>query len=343
MGTVTLENTVQSIGNNAFSGSNITSINLSSVSSLGTSVFENCDSLTSVNFGGNSALTNIPLNAFYNAVKLSEVLYYDSSSQTDKFGLPSSVKNIGDNAFGNTKLQSAINFENIVSIGDYAFNNAFNSTENGNETATTNESSNFKLQFNSITSLGKDAFSNNNLISEVEFNLTKNTTLNYLGDYAFLDCTALASVTLQGSIQIIGYNSFEGCTSLTSIDLPSSITEIKNNAFKGCTALSDLTFNSALTLGTGVFEGVHSFTQIKINVNADLTFTDVPFNELSYKCTIYLPCLTKYPSDYIGELAKYDEMPVLYILNLSPNAQLKSELAVFGEEKYKGNYTVTTS
>ncbi len=343
LGTVTLENTVQSIGNNAFSGSNITSINLSSVSSLGTSVFENCDSLTSVNFGGNSALTNIPLNAFYNAVKLSEVLYYDSSSQTDKFGLPSSVKNIGEHAFRNTKLQSAINFENIESIGIYAFNNAFNSTENGNETATTNESSNFKLQFNSITSLGKDAFSNNNLISEVEFNLTKNTTLNYLGDYAFLDCTALASVTLQGSIQIIGYNSFEGCTSLTSINLPSSITEIKNNTFKGCTSLSDLTFNSALTLGTEVFKGVHSFTQIKINVNADLTFTDVPFEKLSGKCIIYLPCLTKYPSDYIGELDKYNEMPVLYILNLSPNAQLKSELAVFGEEKYKGNYTVTSS
>ena len=344
LGTVTLENTVQSIGNNAFNGSNITSINLSSVSSLGTSVFENCDRLTSVNFGDNSSLTNISSNAFYNAVKLSKVLYYDSVSQTDKkFGLPSSVKNIGEHAFRNTKLQSAINFENIESIGNYAFNNAFNSTENGNETATTNESSNFTLQFNSITSLGKDAFSNNNLIKTVVFNLTQ-TTLNYLGDNAFLNCTALASVTLQGSIQIIGYNSFEGCTSLTSINLPSSITEIKNNAFKGCKYLSDLTFNSALTLGTGVFEGVHSFTQIKINVNADLTLTDVPFEGLSYKCTIYLPCLTKYPSDYIGELAQYGEkLPLLYIINLSPNAQLKSELAVFGEEKYKGNYTVTNS
>lgn len=55
-----------------------------------------------------------------------------------------------------------------------------------------------------------------------------------VADYAFEDCTALASITIPNSVISIGWSAFYGCTSLTNITIPDSVTDIKESAFIGC-------------------------------------------------------------------------------------------------------------
>ena len=47
-----------------------------------------------------------------------------------------------------------------------------------------------------------------------------------IGDYAFVDCTGLNSITIPNSVTSIGNYAFDGCTSLTSITIPNSVTII---------------------------------------------------------------------------------------------------------------------
>ena len=54
--------------------------------------------------------------------------------------------------------------------------------------------------------------------------------------------TALASVTLPASLELVAHSAFRGCTGLVSIAVPASVKEIGGYAFEGCTGLETVTF-----------------------------------------------------------------------------------------------------
>ena len=84
--------------------------------------------------------------------------------------------------------------------------------------------------------------------------LTLPSSLQSIGDSAFLDCYSLTSLTLPSSLQSIGDRAFLGCQSLTSLTLPSSLQSIGDCAFWGCSSLTSLTLPSSLQLiGDGAF------------------------------------------------------------------------------------------
>ena len=58
-----------------------------------------------------------------------------------------------------------------------------------------------------------------------------------IGDYAFLDCTMLTSVTLPNYVQEIGASAFHGCRSLTFVTIPDGVTSIGHYAFHACSSL----------------------------------------------------------------------------------------------------------
>jgi len=69
-----------------------------------------------------------------------------------------------------------------------------------------------------------------------------------IGDWAFQECTNLASVTISNSVTEIGWGAFKGCTSLTSVTIPDSITRIGTFAFDNCANLNiTWYYNPALT------------------------------------------------------------------------------------------------
>ena len=96
--------------------------------------------------------------------------------------------------------------------------------------------------------------------------LTLPSSLQSIGDRAFLGCQSLTSLTLPSSLQSIGDRAFLGCQSLTSLTLPSSLQSIGDSAFYGCSSLTSLTLPSSLqSIEGGAFTGCTSLRSVICN------------------------------------------------------------------------------
>ena len=205
------------------------------VTSIGTSAFYDCTSLTSVTIG--NGVTSIGSYAFSYCTGLTSVT------------IPDSVTSIGDSAFrGCTSLTSVTIPNSVTSIGSYAFSRC-----TGLTSVTIPDC---------VTSIGEYAFSGCSSLTSV----TIPDSVTSIGEYAFSDCTSLTgvyitdfaawcrisfadyyaqplnyahnlyingvlaeTVTIPDSVTSIGSYAFYGCTA--SITIPDSVTSIGNNAF----------------------------------------------------------------------------------------------------------------
>lgn len=156
------------IGNGVFCGTNITSIDLSTIVIIPKGLCADCSALTSVKFSDN--LTQIQDYAFNNCYKLTTLqfpntLTYIGSYAFENIGFqndaisivfPSSLKRVDNWAFAYAKLKE-ITFNNgLEEIGDYAFTSSYS-------TVTT-------ITFpNSLKTLGSYAFRTNSKLTTVTF------------------------------------------------------------------------------------------------------------------------------------------------------------------------------
>ena len=62
-----------------------------------------------------------------------------------------------------------------------------------------------------------------------------------IGEFAFYNCSALTSITINDNVTSIGYGAFAGCSSLTSITINDNVTSIGYGAFAGCSSLTSIT------------------------------------------------------------------------------------------------------
>ena len=86
-----------------------------------------------------------------------------------------------------------------------------------------------------------------------------------IGEWAFSDCTSLASVTIPNSVTSIGARAFSNCTSLTSVTIPDSVTSIEDYVFCDCTSLTSINIpNSVTDIGMGAFYNCKGFTSVTI-------------------------------------------------------------------------------
>lgn len=69
-----------------------------------------------------------------------------------------------------------------------------------------------------------------------------------ISSYAFQFNTALTSVVIPDSVEILGDSCFDGCSALASVSLGSGLKQIGMNAFSGCTALTGLTLPEGLEM-----------------------------------------------------------------------------------------------
>ena len=268
-----IPNSVTSIGDYAFRGcTGLTSVTIpNSVTSIGGEAFYGCTGLTSVTIG--NSVTSIGDYAFYKCSSLTSVT------------IGNSVTSIGEWAFGYcTDLASVTIPNSVTSIGYWAFNNVPNIVYNGTATGSPwgarsvngfvdgwlvyNDASKTTLLAcskaatgeitlpNSVTSIGKSAFSNCSGLTSVTIpnsvtsiggsafsgctgltSVTIGNSVTSIGDYAFYKCSSLTSITLPNGVTSIGSYVFDGCSGLTSVEIPSSVTSIGNSAFFGCSGL----------------------------------------------------------------------------------------------------------
>ncbi len=200
-------------------GKNVTipsDINGVSVTSIGSSAFSNCSSLTSINIP--DTVTSIGSSAFSNCSSLMSI------------NIPDSVTSIGSSAFSNCSSLTSINMPNSVTkIGQEAFYNCRSLT-----------SINIP---DSVTKIGQEAFYNCSSLTSI----TIPNSVTSIEQNAFKKCASLTKVNIPDSLTSIEYGVFESCSSLTSISIPDSVTSIGQMAFVNCSSLTNINIPSSVT------------------------------------------------------------------------------------------------
>ena len=191
--TVTIPNSVTSIGVEAFSGcSGLTSVTIgNSVTSIGNYAFQYCSVLTSVTIP--NSVTSIGESAFGYCHGLTSVT------------IPNSVTSIEYGAFWNCYGLTSVTIGNsVTSIGNGAFCGCYVLTS--------------VTIPNGVTSIGGDAFEGCSGLTSV----TIPNSVTSIGGEAFKECTGLTSVTIGSGVTSIGRNAFDGA------DIPTVISLIEN-------------------------------------------------------------------------------------------------------------------
>ena len=231
------------------------------VTSIGSSAFRNCRSLTTVEIP--DSVTSIGRSAFCDCIRLTKVEIPDSvtSIGSSAFSgcialteveIPDSVTSIGISAFrGCSSLTKVEIPDSVTSIGDYAFSYC--------SSLTTAEIP------DSVTSIGDYAFSDTHLTS-----IVIPDSVTSIGDYAFSYCGSLTTVEIPDSVTSIGSFAFCHCTSLTIVEIPDSVTSIGEDAFSGTHLTSIVIPDSVTSIGKRAFN-ISSLKRIEYG---DLTFKE---------------------------------------------------------------------
>ena len=198
------DGSVTSIGSSAFNDCGpLTSITIpDGVKSIGADAFRGCISLTSIIIP--DSVASIGMYAFFNCNSLTSIV------------IPDSVTSIGTRAFGGCSSLESL----TVADGNTVYHSAGNCIiETATKTLVVGCKSSVIPDDGSVTSIGA---------------------------YAFSGCTSLTSVTIGDGVTSIGDYAFPGCTSLTSVTIPNSVTSIGENAFRFCWSLRHVTYSGTV-------------------------------------------------------------------------------------------------
>ncbi len=234
------------LNNDAFALSGLTEIVLpEGLTYLGSNAFEQCDSLVYAYIPG--TVTNNIQYVFYRCDQLSSVVFGEGLEEIGRscfaeclslktISFPSTMKEIGEDAFRYAGLESVILPEGIETLCKRAFSSCADlKTVHIPSTVTTFEG---------------DVFSYCKALDTV----TMAEGLSLLGAFAFQNCESLKTVTIPGSISTIPVYAF-AYTGLTSVVIPEGVTHINKYAFEYSYDLTTVYFPTTLqAIGDGVFD-----------------------------------------------------------------------------------------
>lgn len=83
-----------------------------------------------------------------------------------------------------------------------------------------------------------------------------------VGDYAFIGCYNISSVSLPACTQV-GDSAFGECESLSSVSLP-ACTHVGGFVFSDCSELSSVSLPACVQVGNGAFDGCYSLSSVSL-------------------------------------------------------------------------------
>ena len=250
-----IPNSVTSIGSTAFSGCiSLTSVTIpSSVITIGKYAFEGCTNLTSVHISDIGAWCRIkfPDDLFSvlhqsssNPLYYAKHLYLNGEEVKDLV-IPDGVTYIGSSAFCGCEYLTSVTIPNSVTyIGEYAFYNCNDLTS----VFISNLSAWCEILFYNYSSNPLFYAKQLYLDGEEVKDLVIPNGVTSIRQNAFLNCSSLSSCTIPNTVTTIDDDAFNSCSGLSSINLPNSVISIGEHAFSECSNLSSLTIGSGVEL-----------------------------------------------------------------------------------------------
>ena len=266
---ITLPKSLENIGSFAFMNNDITSITIpNSVISVGECIWLGNYNLTSVNVEEG----NPKYDSRDNCNALIETASNTLIAACENTFIPNSVTSIGTRAFCFlAHLTSIVIPNSVTSIGDGAFLSCLSLT-------------NITIP-NSVTSIGNGAFSNCGNLTSV----TIPDSVTSIGNGAFSNCGNLTSVTIPESVTSIDNSAFAS-SGLTSVSIPESVTSIGQYAFNWCGNLTSVTIgNSVTNIGSGAFAYCSRLEKVKcMSVTPPQIYNDT-FSDIDNAAKLFVP------------------------------------------------------
>ncbi len=274
---VVLPDSVESIGDYAFSESSLTEIVIpGSVKEIKPVAFDDCKNLVKVTlsegleklskdaFSGCSSLTSI---AIPEGIKTIEKGTFSNCKSLVEVKLPASVEKIEEKAFARCEKLENVNFDHIYNIEPGAFDQTplanvcrkfeiidadtcavvrFGSNMNYTEipASVTLEGKTYN-----VVRINRQAFAYKH-----DQKVIIPSSVEEIEEEAFCDCRDLKEVQFTDGLKTIGLRAFMGCEKLEVVFLPFSVQNVGEYAFANCENLAALAYSPDLTLNENVTE-----------------------------------------------------------------------------------------
>lgn len=227
---------------------NLTSITLpATIRSIDASAFGVSETLTEIKLAGESDYFTVEDGVLYDKNK-TKLIYFPAAKDATGYNLSVTVTTIGASAFSNNKSLAAFEVPATVTT-----------IEAGGGDAGVGVYGAFKACAN---------------LKTVTFE--NGSTIDRLGTYCFLDCSALETVDFPESLKIIGSHCMSGCTSFRG-PLPKNIEQIEWRGFQSCESLTEVVFPATLkSLGSEAFNNCKNIK--KVVVPDECSVTRIPSN-----------------------------------------------------------------
>ena len=278
---VTLPNTLVTIGEGAFVDCSLTSVTIpASVESIGEEAF-GILSLESINVDPDNSVY-CDIDGVLCSKDKTELIFCPIAKQSDVYEVPNTITRIAENAFySNENITKIIIPNSVTEIGAKAmgfctllknisvasdnpaycdidgvlFNKDVTKLCQYLRARTTKE----YVIPETVTTIGEYAFYYSSKLTSVI--IPKSVTS--IENSAFQFCKKIASFELPEVLESIGNNAFANCEAVKSFVIPNSVTTIGRNAFQKCKALQTVTIGSSVnTIGRNAFSNCNSLTSV---------------------------------------------------------------------------------
>lgn len=118
---------------------------------------------------------------------------------------------------------------------------------------------------------GTESYKGNMTIPTTVHHTDKTYNVVSIGEYAFMNCKELLSVSLPRSVTSLGEEAFRGCTSLRTIKIPDTVTDIWYDCFRGCSSLASIKLPKNMTeINEGVFYDCSNLSSVVVPKNVTI-------------------------------------------------------------------------
>ena len=180
---------------------------------------------------------------------------FEDCTALKSFSIPSTVTEIGYEAFKGSGIADITLPESLTDISNMAFMNCQSLTEISIPS--------------SVKKIQDNAFSGCTNLEDVTFG--DNSILTTIGNGCFYQCTSLKDVVLPSAVQTIGQNVFD-TSGLQNITIPATVTTIGDGCFANCRRLATVTnlATQPQNIQASVFTGI-SLPQLTLRVPLSAT------------------------------------------------------------------------